>query len=72
VGAGCDPGPGEGVEFYNSQALLENLQRHEGLLCESLQQPTPEDKVRYGVTPLFAAILYSAETPFLAAAAAED
>jgi superfamily II DNA or RNA helicase len=43
-----------------SHALLDNLQRNEVLLCETLRQPTPEElenKVRHGVTPIFAAIL---------------
>ena len=44
----------------DSHLLIDNVRRQEGLLCESLRQPTPEDLeniVRHGVTPLFAAIL---------------
>ncbi len=44
----------------DSQTLMDNLRKHEILLCESLRQPTAEElqnKVRHGVTPLFTAIL---------------
>jgi hypothetical protein len=44
----------------DSHALIDNLQKQESVLLESLRQPTPdelENKVRHGVTPLFAGIL---------------